>query len=56
MAGRTVLVKSVLTSIVIYFSTVLDVPLEVLLKKDSIRCAFLSAASDKVSGGTCKIH
>jgi hypothetical protein len=31
---------STLTSVVIYFITMLDVPLEVLLKIDSIQCAF----------------
>ena len=56
MAGRTVLVKSVLTSVVIYFITVLDVPVESLLKIDSIRHAFLWAACDKVTGGKCKVN
>jgi hypothetical protein len=49
MAGRGTLVKSVLTSIVIYFVTVLDIPMEVLMKIDSIRIAFLWAACDKVT-------
>ena len=40
MAGRSTLVKTVLTSVVIYFIAVLDVPLEVLLKIDSIRRAY----------------
>ena len=56
MAGRSTLVKMVLTSIAIYFITVLDVPLEVLLKIDSIRCAYLWAASEKVTGGKCKAN
>jgi hypothetical protein len=56
MAGRMVLVKAVLTSVVIYFITVLELPLEVLLKIDSIRRAYLWAACDKVSGGKCKVN
>jgi hypothetical protein len=56
MAGRLVLVKAVLSSIAIYYITVLHVPLEVLSKIDSIRRAFLWAASDKVSGGKCKVN
>jgi hypothetical protein len=55
MAGRSTLVNSVLTSIVIYYITVLNVPVEVLMKIDSIRRAFLWAASDKVTGGKCKV-
>jgi hypothetical protein len=46
MAGRTTLVKSVLTSIDIYFMTILNIPIEVLMKTDIIRRAFLWAACD----------
>jgi hypothetical protein len=53
MAGRTTLVKAVLASVVIYFSNVLDIPLEVLMKIDAIR-SFLWAACDKVLGGNVK--
>ena len=56
MARRMVLVRSVLTSMVIYFITALDVPVETLSKIDSIRRAFLWAASDKVTGGKCKVN
>jgi hypothetical protein len=56
MAGRNILVKAVLTSVVIYFITVLEIPMEVLLKIDSIRRAYLWAACDKVSGGKCKVN
>jgi hypothetical protein len=56
MVGHTVLVKLVLINVVIYFITVLDVPLEVLLKIDSIRRAFLSATCEKVFGGKCKVN
>jgi hypothetical protein len=52
MAGRATLVKSVLTRIAIYCITVLNVSVEVLMKIDNIRRAFLWAASDKVSGGS----
>jgi hypothetical protein len=55
MAGRATLVKSVLTSIVIYYITVLNVPIEVLMKIDSIRRAFLWVACDKVTGGNAKL-
>jgi hypothetical protein len=51
MAGRSSLVKSVLTSIAIYYITMLNIPIEVLMKIDSIRRAFLWAACDKVTGG-----
>ena len=44
MAGRLVPVIAALTSIVMYFITVLDIPVEVLLKIDSIRRAFLWVA------------
>jgi hypothetical protein len=56
MAGRGTLVKSVLTRIVIYFATVLDIPMEVLMKIDSMRRVFLWAACDKVTGGKCKVN
>jgi hypothetical protein len=56
MAGRTTLVKSILTRIAIYYITVLNIPLEVLMKIDSIRRAFLWTASDKVAEGKCKIN
>jgi hypothetical protein len=36
MASRTSLVKSVLTSIIVYYITILNIPVEVLLKIDSI--------------------
>ena len=56
MAGRSVLVKAVLTSVVISFITVLDVLAEVLLKIDIIRRAFLWAACKKVTGGKWKME
>jgi hypothetical protein len=56
MAGRGTLVKSVLTSIAIYFITVLNIPMEVLMKIDSIRRAFLWAGCEKVTGGKCKVN
>jgi hypothetical protein len=55
-SGRTTLVKAVLTSVVIYFITVLEVPMEVLMKIDSIRRAYLWAACEKVTGGKCKVN
>jgi hypothetical protein len=56
MAGRTTIVKAVLTSVVIYFITVLDVPMEVLMKIDSLRGSFLWSACEKDSGGKCKVN
>lgn len=56
VAGRTVLVKAVLTAIAIYHLTPLDIPVEVLQKIDSIRRAYLWAGTDKVSGGKCKVN
>jgi hypothetical protein len=44
MADRSTLVKAVHTCIDIYFVIVLDIPLEVLMKIDRIRRAFLWAA------------
>jgi hypothetical protein len=56
MAGRSALVKSVLTSIVIYYLAVLNILVEVLLKIYSIRRAFLWTACNKVTGGKCKVN
>jgi hypothetical protein len=56
MAGHTSLVKSVLTSIAVYYITILNIPIEVLLKIDSIRRAFLWVACDKVTGRKCKVN
>jgi hypothetical protein len=56
VAGRVNVIKLVLTSIAIYFITVLDVPVEVLMKIDSLRTAFLWAGCDKVTGGKCKVN
>ena len=56
MPGHSVFVKSVLTSVVIYFITVLDMPLEDLLKIDSIPRDFLWAACEKVNRGKCKVN
>jgi mannosylglycoprotein endo-beta-mannosidase len=55
MAGRSTLVKAVLTSIAIYYITALEVPMEVLTKIDGIRRAYLWAACDKITGGKCKV-
>jgi hypothetical protein len=56
MASHATLVKSVLTSIAIYYITVLNVPVEVLMKIDSIRRAFLWAACEIFTGGKCKVN
>jgi hypothetical protein len=41
MISRCTIVMAILTIIVIYYITVLNVPVEVLMKIDSIRRAFL---------------
>jgi hypothetical protein len=41
MADHSTFVKLVLTSIFIYYITVLNIPIEVLMKIDSLRRAFL---------------
>jgi hypothetical protein len=56
MAGRATLVSSVLTSIATYYITILNVPMEVLMKIDSIRRAFLWVACESVTGGKCKVN
>jgi mannosylglycoprotein endo-beta-mannosidase len=55
-AGRTTLVKSVLASQSIYHLTPLVIPTGTLENIKRIERAFLWAASDKVSGGKCKVN
>jgi hypothetical protein len=55
MAGRATLVMSFLTSIAIYYITVLNVPIEILMKIDSIRRTFLWTACEKVTRGNLKL-
>jgi hypothetical protein len=55
MAGHVTLVEAVLTSMVIYYITVLEILVEMLMKIDSIRQTFLWAACDKVTGEKCKV-
>lgn len=50
-AGRVVLVEAVLTVIFIYHMTPLKLPAEVWEYIDKLRCAYLWAGCDKVSGG-----
>ena len=54
--GRAVLVKSVITTIAIYYMTALNLPVQVMKKIDSLRRAFLWAGCDKVTGGNCNIN
>lgn len=54
-AGRTTLVKSVLTSIPIYYLTIFKPPKMVLRALDRCRRHFLWAGNENVSGGKCKI-
>jgi hypothetical protein len=54
-AGRATFVKSVIASQAIYPLTVLPVPKGILKTMLKLERAFLWAASDKVSGGKCKV-
>jgi hypothetical protein len=56
MAARSTLVKSVLTSIPIYCITMLNIPVELLLKIHNIRRVFLWVACDKATDGKCKVN
>jgi hypothetical protein len=56
MAGRATLVKLVLTSIAIYCITVLNITIEVLIKIDRARRAFLWEACDEVTEEKCKVN
>ena len=56
MAGRRVLVRSVLTSQAIYHLTSLDLPMEVISRIKSLLRAYLWAGCDKVTGGKCKVN
>lgn len=51
-----VLVKVVLTAVAIHHITLFDLLVEVFKKIDSLRCAYLWARTDKVTGGKCKIY
>lgn len=55
-AGRSTLVKSVLTSLVIYHITALDVLPGTKESITKIQRAFLWAGTDQVSGGKCKVN
>jgi hypothetical protein len=55
-ARHSTLVKAVLTSVVMYYITVLDIPMEVLMEIDSIRRSYLSGACDKFTKGKCKVN
>lgn len=56
IAGWTTLVKSVLTSIPIYFLTTFKTPKAVLQALDHIRRRFLWVDHEPLSGGKCKIN
>jgi hypothetical protein len=56
MAGRTALVKSVIASQAIYHLTPLVVPPPIIEKMKKIERAFLWTATDKVTGGQCKVN
>jgi hypothetical protein len=56
MAGRTALVKSVLAAQSIFHLTTLVVPPSILLSIKKTQRAFLWTATDKVTGGQCKVN
>jgi hypothetical protein len=55
-AGRTALVKSVLSSQSIYHLTSLNVPADSMHNMKKVERAFSWAGTDKVSGGKCKVN
>ena len=54
--GRTTLVKSVITSQVVYPATPLVIPPTILLKVNKLERAFLWSGSDKTMGAKCKVN
>jgi hypothetical protein len=56
VAGRTALVKSVLSSLAIFHLTPLNIPPGLMARLRSILRAFLWAGTDKTSGGKCKVN
>ena len=55
IAGRRVLVRSVLSALPTFALTVLKVPKKLLAEIDKIRRRFLWAQDEKISGGKCKV-
>lgn len=55
-AGRLTLVKSVLTSQIMYYATILKIPKETLKEIDSKRKQFLWAGNERLTGGKCKVN
>ena len=55
-AGRLTLVKSVLTSQVVYFLTALRAPKATLQDIDAKRKQFLWAGTEKITGAKCKVN
>ncbi|WVZ95115.1 hypothetical protein U9M48_040917, partial [Paspalum notatum var. saurae] len=56
MAGRIVLVKSVLSSQPVHTLSILNVPKEVLEEFDKVRRCFLWAGNENLTGGKCKVN
>jgi len=56
LAGRAALVRSVLSSQLVYFLTTLKVPKPVLEDLDRKRKKFLWAGSKNLTGGKCKVN
>jgi hypothetical protein len=54
VAGRCTLLMEILTNIIIYYIAVLNFPVEVLMKIDSIRRAFLWSGVIKSPEGNVK--
>ena len=54
--GRAALVKSVLSSLAVYFITPLIVPTGTLRQLTKLQRAFLWAGSDKTTGAKCKVN
>ena len=54
--GRTTLVKSVISSLAVYFITSLIVPPSILQNVNKLERAFLWSGSDKTTGAKCKVN
>lgn len=54
--GRTTLVKSVLSSLLVYLITSIHVPLSTLHNTSKLQHAFLWSDSDKTTGAKCKVN
>ena len=55
LAGRRVLVRSVLSALPTFAMTVLKVPKKIIREIDKARRRFLWSQEDELTGGKCKV-